>query len=88
MRECRSGTYGTAGRNTIPGIVNYTLNASALRTFRLGERHRLQMTFTANNPMNHVSITGVGTQFGTNTYGLATRAGNMRTVTALARFTF
>jgi len=83
-----NGTYGTAGRNTIPGIVNFTLRASAMRSFRIGERHRLALTFTANNPLNHVSITGVGTQVGTNTYGLATRAGNMRTVTAMARFTF
>jgi hypothetical protein len=83
-----SGTYGTAGRNTIPGIVNFSLRASAMRSFRLGERHRLALTFTATNPLNHVSITGFGTEFGTNTYGLATRAGAMRTVTANARFTF
>ncbi len=82
------GTFGTAGRNTIPGIVNFSLRASAMRSFRIGERHRLSLTFTANNPLNHVSITGVGTQFGTSTYGLATRAGNMRTVSAMARFTF
>jgi hypothetical protein len=83
-----AGTYGTAGRNTIPGIVNFSMMASASRSFQIGERHRLQLTFNTNNPLNHVSITGIGTEFGTNTYGLATRAGNMRTVSAQARFTF
>jgi hypothetical protein len=68
--------------------VNFSISASASRSFQIGERHRLQLTFNANNPLNHVSITGIGTEFGTNTYGLATRAGNMRTVTAQARFTF
>jgi hypothetical protein len=64
------------------------MRASAMRSFRIGERHRMALTFTANNPLNHVSITGVGTQFGNNTYGLATRASGMRTVSAQARFTF
>ncbi len=83
-----AGTYGTAGRDTIPGIVNFSIRASAMRSFRIGERHRLALTFTASNPLNHPSITGFGTEFGTNTYGLASRAGAMRTVTANARFTF
>ncbi len=83
-----TGTFGTAGRNTIPGIVNFSINASASRSFQIGERHRLQLTFTTNNPLNHPSITGIGTVVGSNTYGLATAAGGMRTVSANARFTF
>ncbi|HXE62520.1 MAG TPA: carboxypeptidase regulatory-like domain-containing protein [Bryobacteraceae bacterium] len=83
-----AGTFGTAGRNTIPGIVNFSINASAMRTFRFGERHRLAFTFSTSNPLNHVSITGIGTQVGNYTYGLATRAADMRTVRASARFTF
>lgn len=83
-----AGTFGDAGRNTIPGIVNFTISASASRSFQIGERHRLQLTFNTNNPLNHPSITGIGTVFGTNTYGLPTSAGAMRTVSAQARFTF
>jgi hypothetical protein len=82
------GTFGTAGRNTIPGIVNFSLNASAMRTFRFGERHRLAFTFSTTNPLNHVSINGIGTQVGNYNYGLATSALPMRTVTASARFTY
>jgi hypothetical protein len=83
-----AGTYGTAARNTIPGIVNFSLSANASRSFQIGEKHRLQLTFMTNNPLNHPSITGIGTEFGTNTYGLPTQAGGMRTVSANARFTF
>jgi hypothetical protein len=83
-----AGTYGTAGRDTIPGIVNFSITASASRSFLVGERHRLQMTFSTVNPLNHPSITGIGTVVGTNTYGLPTVAGGMRTVSAEARFTF
>ena len=82
------GTYGNAGRDTIPGIVNFSISANASRSFQIGERHRLQLTFMTNNPLNHPSITGIGTTVGTINYGLPTAAGGMRTVSANARFTF
>ena len=82
------GTYGNAGRNTIPGIWNYTLNAEAQRSFRIGERHRIQLTFQANNPLNHPSITGINTVIGTALVGTPTSTGQMRSVSAQARFTF
>jgi hypothetical protein len=82
------GTYGTAGRNTIPGIWNYSINAEMQRSFRLGERHRLQMTFATNNPLNHPSLMGINTVIGTSLTGTPTSYGQMRTVTAQARFTF
>ena len=85
-----TGTYGTAGRNTIPGIWNFTMNASMQRSFRIGERHRLQMTFGTSNPLNHPSITGISTVIGNPTLlpGTPTSSGSMRSVTANARFTF
>jgi hypothetical protein len=83
-----AGTYGNAGRNTIPGIWNYGGTASAMRSFKIGERHRLAFTFSASNPLNHVAITRIGTNLNSNTYGLATGANPMRTVNAQARFTF
>ncbi len=82
------GTYGTAGRDTIPGIVNFSINASAMRSFRIGERHRLAITFATSNPLNHPSVTGINTVIGSTLEGTQTSAGNMRSVTANARFTF
>ncbi len=84
------GTYGDAGRNTIPGIWNFTMNASAMRSFRIGERRRLALTFSTQNPLNHPTITGINTVIGSQTLlpGTPTSAGGMRTVSAQARFTF
>ena len=84
------GTYGNAGRDTIPGIWNFTMNASMQRSFRIGERRRLQLTFGTSNPLNHPSITGISTVIGSQTLvpGTPTSAGAMRSVTANTRFTF
>ncbi len=85
-----TGTYGTAGRNTIPGIWNYSINAEMQRSFRIGERHRLQMTFQTQNPLNHPSVTGISTVIDSKTLipGTPTAYSNMRSVSAQARFTF
>jgi hypothetical protein len=82
------GTYGNAGRNTIPGIWNFTMTGSAMRSFMIGERHRLAITFNTTNPLNHPSITGINTVIGSQTEGQVTSVGNMRTVSANMRFTF
>lgn len=84
------GTYGNAGRNTIPGIWNFSLSAEAQRSFRIGERHRMQLTFATNNPLNHPYTTGFVTQIDNKSLipGTPTSFGGMRTVSAQARFTF
>ena len=83
-----TGTYGDAGRNTIPGIWNFSLNSSIMRSFLLGERRVLTFQVSANNPVNHPSITGINTVIGTINSGLPQTAGQMRTVTATLRVNF
>jgi hypothetical protein len=83
-----AGTYGDAGRNTIPGIPNFSLNASVFRTFRFRERHQITFTVSSSNPLNHVNVTGIGTVIGSINEGLPTAAGGMRTITAQTRITF
>jgi hypothetical protein len=83
-----TGTYGDAGRNTIPGIPNFTMNASITRTFRFQERHRLTLSVTSSNPLNHVNVTGIGTVIGSLTEGLPQSAGGMRTLSVQTRFNF
>jgi trimeric autotransporter adhesin len=82
------GTYGNAGRNTVPGIPNFSLNASVYRTWRIRDRHQFTLTVTSTNPLNHVNVTGIGTVVDTQTYGLPQIAGPMRTLTATTRITF
>lgn len=81
-----SGTYGSAGRNTIPGIANFSMNASVFRSFRIKDRHTLTFTVNAANPINKVNVTGFGTVIGSINAGLPTGAGGMRQITASTRF--
>ncbi len=81
-----SGTYGSAGRNTIPGITNFGMNASIFRSFRIKDRHSLTFTINATNPINKVNVTGFGTVIGSINAGLPTAAGGMRSITASTRF--
>lgn len=83
-----TGTYGNAGRNTIPGIPSFTMNMSINRTFRYKERHQLTFSVTSNNPLNRVNVTGIGTVIGSSTEGLANAAGGMRNITMQTRLTF
>jgi hypothetical protein len=83
-----NGTFGNAGRNTIPGIPTFTMNASITRTFRFQERHRLTLSITSANPLNRVNVTGIGTVIGSINEGLPTAASGMRTLTVQTRFVF
>ena len=83
-----AGTWGNAGRNTIPGPMNFSLNGSFGRIFRFGERRSADLQFQAQNLLNHVTITGWGTVLDSSTYGLATSAAQMRKITINLRFRF
>ncbi len=82
------GTFGDAGRDTIPGIPRFTLNASFFRSFRIDEKRRIEFRIDSTNPINHVAITQINTTVGSIQYGLPTNAGAMRSVTATVRLRF
>ena len=85
-----AGQYGNAGKSTIPGLFNMSVNGSLNRAFRLGDntRRQIQLRLSANNALNHVVITNIGTTVNSATYGLATGASSTRTVTLMLRFSF
>jgi hypothetical protein len=82
------GLWGNAAPGSIPGPMIYSLNASASRVFRFGERHSMDLQVVSSNAMNTVTITGWDTRVGSQTYGQGTGTGAMRSVTASARFRF
>jgi len=83
------GRFGNAGRNTIPGPGFFSANMSLSRNISLGEsRRNLELRAEANNVFNNVSISRLGTTVNSSSYGLATAAGNMRTVTLNLRLRF
>jgi hypothetical protein len=84
-----AGYYGNAGRDTITNPFTFGVNAALNRAFRFGDTRRtLQLRLSANNALNHVSITGFGTTVNASNYGLPTAASATRTVTLLLRFSF
>lgn len=82
------GSFGNAGRNTIPGPGTITLNASFGRSITLAERKRLEFRIESSNVLNHVNYTSVETVINAVDYGLPLTAGQMRTMQAVVRFRF
>jgi len=82
------GSFGDAGRNTIPGPGLVTASASVGRSFPFGDRRSLEFRLDASNVLNHVNISSLGTVINANNYGLPLAAGAMRSVSAVLRFRF
>jgi hypothetical protein len=84
-----TGTFGNAGRDTIPGIPNFSMSASFFRTFRLDDKRRIQFRIDSTNPINHPYVTGINTTVNSlQQYGLPVNAGAMRSMTATMRLNF
>ena len=75
------GEYGNAGRDSITGPSQFTLNASAGRTFRLSDRLSGDLRIDSTNPLNHVTFPSWNTTFGNAQFGLPASANNMRSLT-------
>jgi hypothetical protein len=83
-----TGTFGDAGRNTIPGPGLFSLNAAFARSFNLSERRRIELRIETTNLTNHVSYTNLYTVVNAVNYGLPSAASGMRTVQAVLRLRF
>ena len=64
------GQFGNAGRDSIIGPAQFSLNASAGRTFRLTDRLSGDLRIDSTNPLNHVTYTSWNTTFGNTQFGL------------------
>jgi hypothetical protein len=83
-----NGLWGNAGRDTITGPTQFSLNGSLGRTFRVTERKSIDLRFDATNALNHVTFRSFNTTIGSNTLGLLSGPSNMRSMTATLRFRF
>ena len=83
-----AGVWGNASPGMIAGPQIFSLNGSAARVFRFGERHSVELQLVTTNALNKVTITGWNTQVGSQQFGQATNVNGMRTVTANLRFRF
>ena len=82
------GQWGNAGRNTITGPSQFTMNASATRTFHWGDRVNTDLNFAVNNVLNHPVFPSWNTVISSAQFGLPSSAGAMRTVQTSLRLRF
>jgi outer membrane receptor protein involved in Fe transport len=82
------GQWGNAGRNSIIGPAQFTLNASMGRTFRLNGRFNLDLRVDSTNLLNHVTFTSWDTTINSAQFGLPTTANAMRSMQTTLRVRF
>jgi hypothetical protein len=82
------GQWGNAGRNTITGPSQFSLNASAQRTFRFKDRYSATLQINSSNVLNHPTFPSWVTMISSAQFGLPTNANGMRVVQTTLRVTF
>jgi hypothetical protein len=82
------GRWGTAGRNSIVGPKQFSMNASLARTLRLNDRLFADLRVDATNVLNHVTYPTWNMFFTSPQFGLPTRANDMRKIQSSLRIRF
>jgi hypothetical protein len=83
-----AGQWGNAGRNSIVGPAQFSLNASISRTFRLGTELNADWRMEAANLLNHVTYTSWNTNITSPQFGLPVQANTMRKLQTTFRVRF
>jgi len=82
------GYWGNAGRNSIQGPHQFTLNASMARTFRFTDRINTDFRMDATNALNNVTFPNWNVIATSSQFGLPTSANAMRSLQATLRVRF
>ncbi len=82
------GQWGTAGRDSVTGPGQFTLNGSLARTFRPSSKTYLDLRIDSTNPLNHPAFTSWDTILGNTQFGLPLGAGTMRNLETVLRLRF
>jgi hypothetical protein len=82
------GEWGDAGRNSITGPAQFSMNAAVARTFRVGDRLNLDWRIEALNVLNQVTYAGVNPFITSEQFGLPSRANDMRKLRSSLRVRF
>ena len=83
-----AGQWGTAGRNSIRGPAQFSMNASLGRSFLWGDRYTFDWRFDATNVLNRVTFANVNTIVGSPQFGLPLQANTMRKLQTSLRWRF
>jgi hypothetical protein len=82
------GQWGNAGRNSITGPSQFSLNASAMRTFRLNDRFSADLRADSTNTLNHVVFTSWVSNVSSAQFGQPAGANGPRTLQTTFRVRF
>ena len=82
------GKWGTAGRNSITGPDQFSLNSSLVRSFRPSSRFYVDLRVDATNVLNHGVFTGWNTTVNSTQFGLPIAANPMRNLETSLRLRF
>jgi hypothetical protein len=83
-----AGAWGTAGRNSITGPNQYTLNGSMSRTLQLRNPFNLDIRIDGTNLLNHGVFPSWNAVVNSTTFGLPSPANPMRSLQITARLRF
>jgi hypothetical protein len=83
-----AGQWGNAGRDSIIGPGQFTLNTSMGRTFRLNGRFNLDLRIDSTNVLNHATFTSWYTTVTSTQFGLPAAANAMRSMQTTLRVRF
>ncbi len=81
-------SFGDAGRNTIHGPGQVSLDMSLSKTITIKESRALELRIQAANVFNYIQYTGINTTVNSLTFGEVTSAAATRRITMIARFRF
>jgi hypothetical protein len=82
------GQWGTAGRNSITGPSQFSLDTSLARTFRPSGRFFLDAKVAATNMLNHPVFTGWNPTVNSTQFGLPLSPNAMRSLQTTFRLRF
>jgi carboxypeptidase family protein len=83
-----TGQWGTAGRDSITGPGQLSLNGSLARTFRPGGRFYLDARIDSTNLLNHAVFTGWNATINSTQFGIPVAANAMRSLQTTLRLRF
>jgi hypothetical protein len=82
------GRWGTAGRNSITGPDQFSLDSSLARTFRPNTRFYLDARVDATNLLNHAVFAGWNATINSTQFGIPLAAKPMRSIELSLRLRF
>ena len=83
-----AGEWGNAGRDSITGPAQFSLNASLGRVFQISDRFSLDFRLDATNALNHVTFPNWSTTITNAQFGLPATANAMRSLQTTLRLRF